>query len=234
MRFSYMATLGFALFALGTLAGPASANFTINFDTLSNEPPRSGNESLFYATGGSPDAGGGPSVVDGVSFDGYLYVVGDQFIGDDHLGTDPYAVPHSGHYALFNSQGQSPVSLSTDKTLLGAYFGRNDYGDGSFGADSVTVSALSGSTVLASDTLRLTSITPTYLDTSGFSALVGVTGYRITRTVSNGSPGHYIADDFTFSGTPAVPEAATTFSFGLLLALGVGGMVIAMKKTTTA
>ncbi len=35
-------------------------------------------------------------------------------------------------------------------------------------------------------------------------------------------------------GTPAVPEASTTVSLGLLLALGLGGLVIAKKRTARA
>ena len=40
--------------------------------------------------------------------------------------------------------------------------------------------------------------------------------------------------DFKIAGTPAVPEASTTVSFGLLLALGMGGMVIAAKRKKTS
>ncbi len=233
-HFSQTLKIGLPLLGLLALAGPAAADFTVSFDNLSSEPTRNGAEALFYAAGGSQDQDGTPFVtVDGVGFDGFLGVVGDQFVGDDGLGTDFYAAPHSGHYAIFNSQGQSPISLVTDRALLGAYFGRNDYGDGSFGADSVTVNALHGSNVLASDSLNLTSTTLTYLDTSNFASLTGITGYQITRSVSNGSPGHYIADDFTFAGDAApVPEASTTVSFGLLLVLGGLAVVTKRRKET--
>lgn len=36
------------------------------------------------------------------------------------------------------------------------------------------------------------------------------------------------------AGTPAVPEASTTVSFGLLLAFGLGGLVIARRRKVTA
>ncbi len=39
---------------------------------------------------------------------------------------------------------------------------------------------------------------------------------------------------FTLIVTPAVPEASTTASFGLLLALGMGGLVVAAKRRKAA
>ncbi len=41
-------------------------------------------------------------------------------------------------------------------------------------------------------------------------------------------------DDVRFSPAPAVPEASTTVSFGLLLALGLGGVVVARRRKASA
>ena len=47
----------------------------------------------------------------------------------------------------------------------------------------------------------------------------------------NNSSGNWRFDNINFSGTPApVPEASTTVSLGLLLALGMGGLVFATQR----
>ncbi len=59
---------------------------------------------------------------------------------------------------------------------------------------------------------------------------------RINATDAN-NIGHDLGFDrvttLNFTTAPAVPEASTTVSLGLLLALGVGGMVIAAKRKKT-
>ncbi len=61
--------------------------------------------------------------------------------------------------------------------------------------------------------------------------------YSLTGTLQDGTALHalYSSSNGTllFNGLPAVPEASTTVSFGLLLALGLSGM-IARKKRRTA
>lgn len=44
----------------------------------------------------------------------------------------------------------------------------------------------------------------------------------------------FAVDDISLKAPAAVPEASTTVSFGLLLAFGLGGVVLARKKSVIA
>lgn len=48
------------------------------------------------------------------------------------------------------------------------------------------------------------------------------------------TPGHFYLDDISVTPGSPVPEASTTVSLGLLLALGLGGLVVAARKKRTA
>ena len=73
---------------------------------------------------------------------------------------------------------------------------------------------------------------------SGGVSFAGFTdrGRLITQvTINSTNPatgaGDFIGvDDVRFGPVPAVPEASTTVSFGLLLALGLGGLVVSAKR----
>ena len=83
-----------------------------------------------------------------------------------------------------------------------------------------------------------TGLTETFLGTGG-----PFQDYSVTGTLRDGTPLSvmYASNNgfLLFNGLPAVPlaavpEASTTVSFGLLLALGLGGVVLARKKRAVA
>ena len=205
---------------IGLPPPPPPPPFVITFDNLPTQQPQNSIVSLTEANGGS-------STINGVTFSSNADVLGDQ---------NPlvFAKPHSGHF-FFTPSAQAVTTLTTTKLLTGLWLGLDEIG-GVSGATSVTVSAMSGSTVLASDSESLTSTTMFYMDTSNFSALTGITGYTLTSHPGpDGSiPYDYAADDFMFGLPAAVPEASTTVSFGLLLALGFGGVMAARRKKADA
>lgn len=200
-----------------------AVSFTIDFDSL----PTLGatNQSQSFA-----DANGGNNTFQGVTFGSP-----DQFrvTGDDYRvgGTAPnpaFGVPHSGHYFLNNANTPNDnVILTTTNVLKEAWFGRNEYYGYGGGASSVTVTAFSGSGDLGSVTIALPDTFPytgnllppnqsignglpdpmVRMDTSHFSSLVGITGYRIGRVEIGSFSGNWVADDLTFE-TP-VPEPLT-------------------------
>ena len=58
-----------------------------------------------------------------------------------------------------------------------------------------------------------------------------VTGHNgFTYTVVNDSKNSMLDLQVLTVGAPAVPEASTTVSLGLLLALGFGGLAVAAKR----
>ena len=79
-----------------------------------------------------------------------------------------------------------------------------------------------------------TGLTETFLESSS-----PFLDYSVTGTLQDGTPLNvlYASNNGTllFNGLPAVPlsavpEASTTVSFGLLLALGLGSIIVARKK----
>ena len=69
------------------------------------------------------------------------------------------------------------------------------------------------------------------------NAFTGTAELSASGTALNNSSGNWRFDNVNFSGTPnapSVPEASTTVSLGLLLALGLGGLTIAKKRTARA
>ena len=61
-----------------------------------------------------------------------------------------------------------------------------------------------------------------------------ITQVTITATNPAGGGDFIGVDDVRFGPVPAVPEASTTISFGLLLALGMGGLVVAARRKKAA
>ena len=71
----------------------------------------------------------------------------------------------------------------------------------------------------------------TFLDTSSFATLSGVTGYRLNRVatgtnVDGYGGGHYIADSFQFQPVAVVPVPATA----LIFAVGAGLAVVRSRR----
>lgn len=131
--------------------------------------------------------------------------------------------------------GNATFTLSA---FLGGYDGQDDNAvlSASFlGAGSNVLGAAQIGPVLSSDRNGMTTLL--FRSTNG----VVPTGTRsvnvnlqMTRLAGSYNDGY--ADDLSLvlSQPPAVPEASTTVSFGLLLALGLGGLVVAAKRKKKA
>ena len=229
-----------ALLALASLAAPSASAQTLTFDTL---PTEQGPASDVFL----PTANGGSRTISGVTFNAAANsdweIIGGQYKAPS--SSTPFAQPHSGSYALagnaysgmdFFGTTYTGLTVSTSQILKSLYVGFDDNGGGSNDADTLTITAFGTSGDLAADTTTLTGPALALLDTSGvFGSLTGVTGYRFETTASNAlyaanGQAYVIADDLTF-GAP-VPEASTTVSLGLLLALG--GILVAARRRKAA
>lgn len=189
----------------------------IDFDTLASPPAGTAFSVLSSANGGS-------SLLGGVTFDSRFVVVGDAYVEafQNTGGTAPFAHPHSGHFAVFNSSAQNSLTLGTTQVLAGAWFGSPNFGGGPGGAQQVIVRAMHNATELGSASLSLSGTAMQFLDTSAFLGFSGITGYQIDRLTGTGpyGGGHWVADDFTFAAVPepahAVAAAAALCALTLL------------------
>ena len=111
-------------------------------------------------------------------------------------------------------------------------------GGGGFSGRSTSSFSLNGSNVTVFGTFQTqlfggTPITTPMTFASGTGSFFGLLanntgiGQQFTYSVTNGG-------SLTLAAPPAVPEASTTVSFGLLLALGLGGLVNAKRKKRAA
>jgi hypothetical protein len=205
--------------AAALLFGGLAAHAQITtFDDLPLLPARDGATGLQFTT-----APGDGSNYAGVLWDSRITVVGDQHRVDTATPGPVFGLPHSGNYFITNGDGGNGITLTTTKLLTGAWFGRNEYYGFGGGADSVTISALSGATVLASVSFALPEDHDgqpeplSFVDTGSFSSLTGITGYRIDHTAPAPSLDNWVADDFQFI---PVPEPALS---ALMTGLGVVG-----------
>ncbi|HTH46462.1 MAG TPA: hypothetical protein VMB21_03025 [Candidatus Limnocylindria bacterium] len=210
-----------SLAAVAVLALPAlaSAGVVITFDDLPALPAVTTFASVTQASGGS-------GVISGVTFDSSLYVVGDAYVEgfQNNGGTQPFAHPSSGSYAIFNGSGADGINLVTTQVLTSAWFGNPNFGGGIGGASQVTVQALHNATVLGSVSMNLASTTLQQLDTSSFSSLSGITGYKINRVATGTGPyngAHWIADDFAFVSPVPEPESVALAAAAGLAAFAV-------------
>lgn len=216
----------------------AIAGATASFDDLSTPPDVDKSTGLFFANGGS-------SLYAGVTWEPGLTVVGDQYRvdpGDPAVPRPPgplFGIPHSGRYFLTN-QGDGLTNdkmvITTTMVLTGAWFGRNEYYGFGGGADQVTIHAMGASGILGSkefDLPELLDAQPellTFVDTSTFASLAGITGYRIDRREIGTQAGNWVADDFSFIAAATVPEPE---SFTLLLA-GLGAVAWVRRRKQSA
>jgi hypothetical protein len=207
------------LSAAALLAVSAQAHSaTATFDDLPTPPAVTSATSL-------PNANNGGLTYSGATWDPLFSVVGDEY---RISSTGPlFGIPHSGHYFLSNGNGEDGLTIATSQILTGAWFGRNEYYGFGGGADQITLVALSGNTVLQSVVFDLPETHPgqpeplSFVDTSAFAALSGITGYRIDRHAPGPFANNWVADDFQFSPANPVPEPGTGWLFGLALA-GLG------------
>ena len=194
---------------------------TIGFDDLPSPPALTGATGLQYA-----NASGGGSLYHGITWDTSVEVVGSQYRVDPGTPGPLFGLPHSGDYFITNGNGSQGVSLATTLVLTGAWFGRNEYYGYGGNADQITINALHNGTTLASITYDLPLTTPgqpeplTFMDTSSFGSLSGITGYTIDRHVTSEYKGNWVADDFTFVSPAAVPETGATSLLAGIAALG--------------
>jgi hypothetical protein len=208
------AIVGIALAASGTAYGNT---LTATFDDLPTLPALNDSTGLQFANDNS-------LVYQGITWDSRVVVVGDQYKVNPDTNAPPnplFGIPHSPHYFVTNENGANGLTIATDRILTGAWFGRNQYyGFGEGGADQITIVALSGTTVLRSVVFDLPESHPgepeplSFVDTSVFATLSGITGYRIDRRELGDQNGNWVADDFQFSTPVPVPLP------GALLLLG--------------
>jgi len=206
-------------------AAPAMANVIATFDDLPSPP------ALDSASGLQWTNGADGLVYHGITWDSRFGVVGDQYRVGGPSGP-LFGIPHSGHYFVSNADGSSGMTISTDKVLTGAWFGRNQYyGFGEGGADQVTIVALNGTTELASVVFDLPESHPglpeplSFVDTGIFATLGAITGYRIDRRELGQLNGNWVADDFTFADATQVPAPD-----GAVLMLGGLAALLATRR----
>jgi hypothetical protein len=204
------------------VAGAARADIVATFDDLPTPPALDSATGLQFANNNS-------LVYRGITWDSGFSVVGDQYRVNPPPNPPPnplFGIPHSGDYFVTNGNGGS-VTIKTGLVLTGAWFGRIQYYGFGGGADQVTIVAVSGSTDLASVVFNLPENNPgepeplSFVDTSSFANLSGITGYRIDRNAPSQFAVNWAADDFQFRSVPepgslAMIVTATPF-LGLLL-----------------
>lgn len=206
-------------------AAPAMASVIATFDDLPFPP------ALDSATGIQWTNASSSLEYQGVIWDARFGVVGDQYRVGGPSGP-LFGIPHSGHYFVSNSSGSSGMTITTDKILTGAWFGRNQYyGFGEGGADQVTIVALNGASELGSVVFDLPESHPglpeplSFVNTSIFAALGPITGYRIDRRELGQQNGNWVADDFQFVNATQVPAPG-----GAVLMLGGMAALLAARR----
>ena len=139
------------------------------------------------------------------------------------------ALPHSGQYAaLFGANGGLDDSISQMlPTIPGVFYSISFWleNDGSQTDNEFQAS-------FGSDTLRELQGEPIFTYQQ-FSYIERATGPTTSLTFAGRqNQGYFALDDISVNEIvpEAVPEASTTVSLGLLLALGLGGVMIAAKR----
>lgn len=190
-----------------TLIPSARATVFVGFEDLPGLTDRTGTASL-------ADANGGSSTIAGVTWDSRLRVTGDLH----RLSGDPSnplsSIPHGGSFFITNEaypDAGDAITLQTGLVLTGAWFSQVEYYGFGHGEMTLTIQALGVGGVLGSGSVTLpANATPApqpmvYLDTTPFTGLVGITGYRILQDPLDPGSRYWSADDFSFQ-VAAVPE----------------------------
>ena len=150
-------------------------------------------------------------------------------------GVPSFSIVAPDYYSTYRGWSGNPTVLSAvnstfflpaNTTAIGTDLYTLHLGDGAANTvGPVDFVFFSGSSQIGSFT-ETTFANPT-LAFAGFTSTKAITSIQITA--ENGNYTEF--SKFAFgSPVPAVPEASTTVSLGLLLALGMGGMVVAARR----
>ena len=224
MSLSLKGTFALAGLAAG-LTMPAYAGPNIVKDGSFEMPARTN----YSATGnGSPDLG-----------DGWIVTAGNAGVFGV-LTINPYAgVPFDGNQELLLTDDTAPTEATTIAQSLtttpGQFYTLTFESANELPGELLTVDFGSQSFVLPDPAFGVGAVG----DYSPFSLSVFATSSATTLSFSAKPPNHQTTGVLldAVSVTPAaadpVPEASTTASFGLLLALGMGGLIVAAKRKKT-
>ncbi|MES2707796.1 MAG: hypothetical protein V4726_14485 [Verrucomicrobiota bacterium] len=210
----------------GCLIPAALPAATASFDDLFAPPLPDDSTGLRFTTA----PGDGPLYA-GVVWDDRVTVVGDEYKVDTVTPGAPFfGLPHSTHYFITNesTDGGNGIMLTTNLLLSGAWFGRNEYYGFGGGAEAINIVALDGITPLASVFFALPENFDgqpeplSFVDTSVFLSLSGVTGYRIDHAAPNEFDHNWIADDFEFVNPVPEPGIAAAVPGVVLLGFAAG------------
>ena len=223
-------------------AGPYSGGFNpVGFDpkagaTLSGLAPgaitngvRSGGHTEFIASGPAGDFAGTDTIHVGSGFTGKTYdgYAQQAAAGNGVIGPDTFSLD----YSSLLTAGQAPQTLTLGVALddfQAPLFG-NPYTATINGVESTELESVLNKVTLTdpSDQFYTFGIDPSLLSGSGILNL------SIDES-GNGGDGYgvdFLTVGVTTGAVPAaVPEASTTVSLGILMALGLGGMAFAARK----
>jgi hypothetical protein len=208
---------------LALLPDGARAQVILGFEDLPSPPALDASLDLGSANGGSFTYGG-------VVWDSRTQIGGKNVKISTDPGTPFFGIPHAGDYYFWHdvADGGQAVTMTTTMVLTGAWFGQNEYYGFGGGASEVTVHAMNGGTILGSVTLTLPDNNPglpeplSFMDTSSFLALSGITGYRIDHLPIDPFDNNFIADDFSFVAAPVPEPGPIAVAAGIALGGWVG------------
>jgi hypothetical protein len=202
-----------------TLASVPVSALTVGFEDLPFPPAPNGTTGLQYAT-----ASGDGSLYSGIVWDSRVVVAGSQYRVDTATPGPLFGLPHSGAHFITNESsmdGGNGITLATTMVLTGGWFGQVEYYGFGGGADAITIHALNGSTSLGFVTFTLPESNAgqpeplSFVDTSSFTGLSGITGYRIDRNSPEPFADNWVADDLQF--VPVPEPRAMAMAAGILM-----------------
>lgn len=205
--------LGLAtLAALDLAAAPASAQTTINFDNFTAQAQANGGQ---YSVGKTYSTQGFTFNSNGSGFTAYT---GTGSLGDGETSL------YDGRAATTTLTQDNGQTFSFNAIDIGPIFG-NTFANNYDGPNLFTGTRADGTMVTATATTNSPSGHFQTFDFTGFTDLKSLT--FASSTSGNSIPQF---DNIVLSSPAAVPEASTTVSLGLLLALGLGGLAVSASR----